>query len=136
MKKLFLPIVLMMCTIFTNAQTSFDQKISAKSESLKGAKTATDFDNIYNEFSTLRMEKNVNRWKAYYYAGLTQYKKGEFLLSKGMNESVAESNALAFKNTMGAFTSQQQNQDIQNLLKSIDIQRKKIKNNSNILTQR
>jgi len=128
MKKLILSFLLLMFCSFSFAQTDFDKQIKDKSIQLKKANTAKEYGALFTDFSALTKSKSPNRWKAYYYAGLSLYKKAELQLKTEDNDQVAETNALAYKYVKGAATAQPNNSELLELVKSIEKQRKLILN--------
>lgn len=80
MKKIFFTSCLTMLSIFSYAQSQFEMKLTENTAKLEKATTAADFDILFSEFSSLIKFNDKNKWKAYYYAGFTQYKKADILL--------------------------------------------------------
>lgn len=126
MKKLLLSLTLLIFCAFSYAQTSFDTQIKKKSESLKIAQTTNECENLFNEFSSMTTSSDANRWKAYYFAGFSSYKKVEILLKQGKKGNLADSNAIAYKFAIGALSTQPKNTDVLSLLNLIAQQKKAI----------
>ncbi len=117
--------ILLLCFGFAaHAQTSFDVKIKETSAKLYQASSVEEYNVLFTEFSMLTTTDHPKKWQAYYYAGLSQFKKAEHLLNTNKN-SAAEANALAFKYaSVGAESS---NVEAKKLLKQIVDQKKKLR---------
>ena len=127
MKKLILTFSLIVFGTFTYAQSTLDNALKAPVAQMKTAKTVQDFDNLFATFSSLTTSNDAaNRWKAYYYAGMAQYKKGELLINSGNKSAAIETNAMAYKFVAGGVPAT--NADGKKLLDLISLQRKKISN--------
>lgn len=127
MKKLLLSLAFLIFSVYSFAQTNFDKQIKIKSESLKKASTADQFDALFADFSSMTSTTDANKWKAYFYASSASYKKGELLLKDGKKGNLSETNAVAYKYAMGALSLQPKNTDVLALIKLIENQKKVIK---------
>lgn len=116
--------ILFLCFGFAaHAQTFFDIKIKETSAKLDRASSVDEYDVLFTEFSMLTTTDHPEKWRAYYYAGLSQFKKAGHLMNTNKN-GAAEANALAFKYaSVGAETS---NAEAKKLLKQIVDQKKKL----------
>lgn len=120
MKKLILAFSLFLFGSMAFAQSTFDKQIKENSAKLNKATTAQEYTALFTEFSNLIRVQDANRWKAYYYAGLSQYKKAEILIKAGDKAGASEANAIAYKYVAGGVP--QDNTDGKKLLEQIKIQ--------------
>ncbi len=124
MKKSLLVLCLALFSIATFAQNKFDIQIKDKSAKLNKSTTVEQFDSLFQEFATLVRSNDANKWKAYYFAGLAQYKKAELLLKAGNTAAASDANAIAFKYISGGVPAD--NLDGKKLLQMIAEQKKQL----------
>lgn len=124
MKKIFLTICLFAACMLANAQSTFDKKIADTASKVESATKVQELDALFLNLSSMAKENNVNRWKAYYYAGLTQYRKAALLIKSNNISGATEANAMAFKYASAVPTD---NSDGQKLLNQISEQRLTLK---------
>lgn len=117
--------ILLLCLGFVaHAQTSFDSKIKEKTAKLDRASTVEEYDILFAEFSDLVRTDHPNRWQAYYYAGLTQYKKAETLMKANDKSGAIEANGLAYKYANG--NAENLKPEVKKLLQQILDQKKRL----------
>jgi len=119
MKKTFLTICLSAICILASAQSTFDKKLADNASKVESATKVQELDVLFLDLSSMVKENSSNRWKAYYYAGLTQYRKAELLIKSNNISGATEANAIAFKYTSVIPT---ENKDGQKLLQQISEQ--------------
>lgn len=124
MKKTFLTICLSSICILASAQSTFDKKLADIASKVESATKVQELDVLFLDLSSIVKENNSNRWKAYYYAGLTQYRKAELLIKSNNISGATEANAMAFKYASAVPTD---NSDGQKLLNQISQQRLTLK---------
>lgn len=124
MKKIFLTICLFAACMLANAQSTFDKKIADTASKVESATKVQELDVLFLDLSSMVKENNSNRWKAYYYAGLTQYRKAELLIKSNNISGATEANAIAYKYMSVVPTD---NKDGQKLLQQISEQRMMLK---------
>lgn len=110
---------------FLFAQSNYEKILNEKAEKITIAKTQTDYDQLFIEFSKLKNTPNPYQWKAYYYAGLVLYKKGELILHHHQKSNIAYVNSLAEKYILGSLTAEPNDKESHNVLNLIREQKMK-----------
>lgn len=105
MKKIILSFCLVVFSVLSYAQINFENSIKTNAAKLEKATTVQEYDNLFFEFSKLVRTESNNRWKAYYYAGLSQYKKAELLISSNEFAAAIDAHAIAYKYVSGGIPS-------------------------------
>ena len=129
MKKLFFTFCFTLVSLFVFAQNNYEKNIEEKAKQIYTAKTVTDYDKLFKEFSTLKKSQDPYKWKAYYYAGFIMYKKAELILNNNLNTDIKNTNALAEKFISGALSTNPNDKESTDLLNLIQEQRKAIEMN-------
>lgn len=132
MKKLFFTFCFTLVSLFVFAQSNYEKNIEEKAKQISTAKTVTDYDKLFKEFSTLKKSQDPYKWKAYYYAGFIMYKKAELILNNNLNTDIKNTNALAEKFISGALSTNPNDKESTDLLSLIQEQRKAIEMNKAI----
>lgn len=132
MKKLFFTFCFTLVSLFVFAQNNYEKNIEEKAKQIYTAKTVTDYDKLFKEFSTLKKSQDLYKWKAYYYAGFIMYKKAELILNNNLNTDIKNTNALAEKFISGALSTNPNDKESTDLLNLIQEQRKAIEMNKAI----
>lgn len=132
MKKLFFTFCFTLVSLFVFAQNNYEKNIEEKAKQIYTAKTVTDYDKLFKEFSTLKKSQDPYKWKAYYYAGFIMYKKAELILNNNLNTDIKNTNALAEKFISGALSTNPNDKESTDLLNLIQEQRKAIEMNKAI----
>lgn len=132
MKKLFFTFCFTLVSLFVFAQSNYEKNIEEKAKQISTAKTVTDYDKLFKEFSTLKKSQDPYKWKAYYYAGFIMYKKAELILNNNLNTDIKNTNALAEKFISGALSTNPNDKESTDLLNLIQEQRKAIEMNKAI----
>lgn len=123
MKKTLLTLIVVMFSMFTYAQSSYQKTLDSKAEKISSAKSLADYDKLFNEFSGLAKGTDSYRWKAYYYTALVLYKKSEFLLAYNKSSDISYFNGLAKKYVMGSLSAMPDDKDNNELLQLITAQK-------------
>lgn len=123
-------ILILLIGITVSAQSSYQKSLDEKSQKINSAKTAADYDKLFNEFSALRKSQDPYKWKAYYYAALTMYKKAELVLAKNPKADERNTNGVAEKFVAGALALKQEDKESNDLLSLITDQKKKLELNT------
>ena len=121
MKKYLL--IILLTGVFTlgySQQNSFEAGIKENAVKLEKATSVEEYSDIFARFTTLIKMHDANKWKAYYYAGLSQFKKAELLFQSGEVYRAKEANAIAYKYTRVSADKQQTNTEIKTLLNKIE----------------
>ena len=126
MKKAIISLLFFFIALSLHAQTNYEGKINSLASKIETAKTISEFDKLFEEFDTIKRTQHTLRWKAYYYAGLAQYKKAEMLMERRDFQNAKNANAIANKYAMGSSSFQVEDSKINLLLELLDIQKKKI----------
>ncbi|ROI02215.1 hypothetical protein EGI16_15170 [Chryseobacterium sp. G0240] len=88
---------------------------------LNNAKTEKDYDDLFQKFTAAETSE---KWQSYYYSAVAMYLKTNILLQKNASvSSLKESNTLSQKFAFGAYSSQQNNGEINTLLGLIYLQK-------------
>jgi len=123
MNKLLLILSFFIASCWTEAQTISDKALTQAVSQLNTSRSARDYDNLFNTFSTV---KTTETWQANYYAATALYLKNESLLKKAPAASLMEDNALARKIATGTWTIQRDNAEINILLALLYVQKMQI----------
>ncbi|KQT15547.1 hypothetical protein ASG31_14905 [Chryseobacterium sp. Leaf404] len=126
MKKNIFTVFMLLFGLLVSAQSTYEKTVQEKAKSISAAKTATDYDKLFNEFSVLTRSKDSYKWKAYYYAGYAMYKKTELNLSKNPSSDERNNNGIAEKYAAGALAFKQDDKESKDLLNLIMEQRSKM----------
>lgn len=120
MNKPLLILSLLITCFWVKAQTFTDKTLSQAVLQFNTAKTANEYDNLFNNFSTA---KTSEKWQADYYSAVALYLKNEALLKKASGASLMDDNALARKIATGVWTIQKDNAEINILLGLLYVQK-------------
>lgn len=120
MKKIYLLLLLIFISSGANSQTFIDKDLQKEVLKINTSKTASNYDALYKRFSTSAVSEKIS---LRYYAAVSQYLKTESLIGTPSNESLLESNALAFKNAMSILNSQPDNTEVTTLIGLITLQK-------------
>ena len=99
MNKPLLILSLLITCFWVKAQTFTDKTLSQAVLQLYTAKTANEYDSLFNKFSTV---KTSEKWQADYYAAVTLYLKNELQSKKTPGQNLDDLNALARKLAISA----------------------------------
>lgn len=130
MKKYIFTFLMLFFALSVSAQSSYEKNIEEKAKKISTAKTVSDYDKLFNEFSALKKSQDSYKYKAYYYAGFVMYKKAELALSNNPNADERNNNGLAEKFVGGALSLKQNDKESTDLLTLIMEQKKKIRTNA------
>ncbi|RLJ30951.1 hypothetical protein CLU97_0352 [Chryseobacterium sp. 7] len=123
MTKLLLTLSFFIVGCWVEAQTFTDKALTQNVLQLNSAKTANDYDSLFNKFSAA---KTTETWQAKYYAVVSLYLKNETLLKKAPAASLLDDNALARKIATGIWTAQRDNAEMNILLGLLYFQKTQI----------
>jgi len=123
MTKLLLTLSFFIVSCWVEAQTFTDKALTQNVLQLNSAKTANDYDSLFNKFSAA---KTTETWQAKYYAAVSLYLKNETLLKKAPAASLLDDNALARKIATGIWTAQRDNAEMNILLGLLYFQKTQI----------
>lgn len=82
MKKLLFTLTLVLSGVFAMAQTPFEKTMTEKIAKIDQTKTPDEFVALSNDFVRIG-DKEKTQWLPYYYASLTQIRKGRSLMMSG-----------------------------------------------------
>ena len=129
MKKIYLLLLLILISSGANSQTFTDKDLQKEVLKINTSKTASNYEALYKRFSTSTVSEII---PLRYYAAVSQYLKTESLIGKSSNESLLESNALAFKDAMSILNSQPDNIEVTTLIGLISLQKIVLKASFNV----
>lgn len=124
MKKLYFSLCFMLIGSLVLAQNSFQKSIQENSVKLEKASTVHELDALFINFANLVTTQTPERWKAYYLAAQTQYKKAEILIREDQKSAAAEAHAVAQKYLSGGVPADQK--DGKKLMELLAIQKSKL----------
>nr|WP_314493730.1 hypothetical protein [uncultured Chryseobacterium sp.] len=128
MNKFHLIIIFITASIITNAQTFTTQDLQKDVLKINTSNASANYDALYKRFSAVTSEKIPAR----YYAAVSQYLKTEVLKEKTPNQSLLESNALAYKDAVSILNSQPDNIEITTLISLVILQKITLNASNNI----
>jgi hypothetical protein len=115
------------------AQTFSEKDFKQSVLQLNAAKTESDYDNVFQQFSKFKSSKPAESWQRYYYAAVAKYMKAELQLKKTTHQDISELNALARKYAKGGYSdSKQNNAEVDILLGLIALQKTQIKDTKDV----
>jgi len=91
------------------AQTYSEKDFKQTVAQVNTAKTESDYETIFQKFSTFTSSKPSEKWEAYYYAALSAYLKAELQLKKTPSADVSNVSALAGKYAKGGLSDSKSN---------------------------
>ena len=87
MKKLVLTFALVLSSVYTFAQTTYEKAMTEKISKISLCQSPEDFAALSNDFVRIA-EKEDNQWLPYYYAAFSTIQKGRVEMRNGKNDAL------------------------------------------------